>query len=138
MLIIRYPVSTNTCMEYPVYTYYPFLSLHYCNVWVLKRQSVSFLPLDDIAEAYNLIKDLEPTTPQEYILKGVVNAALGQEQGSVSESFWQKINIFGITLWRKNLIICENHCIFNEFAERASQDSATIYLDRVRISQWMW
>ena len=39
---------------------------------------------DDIPEAYNLIKDLEPTTPQEYILKGVVNAALGQEQGSVS------------------------------------------------------
>jgi intraflagellar transport protein 56 len=40
--------------------------------------------LDDVNEAYNLIKDLEPTTPQEYILKGVVNAALGQEQGSVS------------------------------------------------------
>ena len=39
---------------------------------------------DDIDEAYNLIKDLEPATPQEYILKGVVNAALGQEQGSVS------------------------------------------------------
>ena len=35
-----------------------------------------------MAEAYNLIKDLEPTSPQEYILKGVVNAALGQEQGS--------------------------------------------------------
>ena len=43
----------------------------------------SILSLDDIGEAYNLIKDLEPTTPQEYILKGVVNAALGQEQGSV-------------------------------------------------------
>ena len=28
------------------------------------------------------MKDLEPTTPQEYILKGVVNAALGQEQNS--------------------------------------------------------
>jgi len=28
--------------------------------------------------------DLEPTTPQEYILKGVVNAVLGQEQGIVS------------------------------------------------------
>lgn len=38
---------------------------------------------DDIPEAYNLIKDLEPTTPQEYILKGVVNAALGQDQGTV-------------------------------------------------------
>ena len=35
-------------------------------------------------EANNLMKDLEPTTPQEYILKGVVNAALGQEQGIVS------------------------------------------------------
>ncbi len=27
-------------------------------------------------------QDLEPTTPQDYILKGVVNAALGQEQNS--------------------------------------------------------
>lgn len=43
---------------------------------------IYFLKQDDVPEAYNLIKDLEPTTPQEYILKGVVNAALGQEQGS--------------------------------------------------------
>ena len=43
--------------------------------------------IDDVQEAYNLIKDLEPTTPQEYILKGVVNAALGQEQGSVSKPY---------------------------------------------------
>ncbi|PVD38254.1 hypothetical protein C0Q70_00865 [Pomacea canaliculata] len=43
---------------------------------------IYYLKQDDITEAYNLIKDLEPTTPQEYILKGVVNAALGQEQGS--------------------------------------------------------
>ena len=35
-------------------------------------------------EAYDLIKDLEPTNPQEYIIKAVVNAALGQEQQSVS------------------------------------------------------
>jgi hypothetical protein len=38
-------------------------------------------------EANALMKDLEPTTPQEYILKGVVNAALGQEQGIVSFYF---------------------------------------------------
>ncbi|XP_062508918.1 intraflagellar transport protein 56-like isoform X2 [Corticium candelabrum] len=37
---------------------------------------------DDVMEAYSLIKDLEPSTPQEYILKGVVNAAVGQEQNS--------------------------------------------------------
>jgi intraflagellar transport protein 56 len=29
----------------------------------------------EVNEAYELVKDLEPTTPQEYILKGVVNAS---------------------------------------------------------------
>eukprot|EP01137_Pigoraptor_chileana_P005442 Opistho-2@2870 len=43
---------------------------------------IYYLRQDDLLEAYNLLKDLEPTTPQEYILKGVVNAALGQEQDS--------------------------------------------------------
>lgn len=37
---------------------------------------------DGIQEAHDLIKDLEPTTPQEYILKGVVNANVGQLMGS--------------------------------------------------------
>eukprot|EP00217_Crustomastix_stigmatica_P015940 CAMPEP_0183789418 /NCGR_PEP_ID=MMETSP0803_2-20130417/410_1 /TAXON_ID=195967 /ORGANISM="Crustomastix stigmata, Strain CCMP3273" /LENGTH=557 /DNA_ID=CAMNT_0026033587 /DNA_START=70 /DNA_END=1743 /DNA_ORIENTATION=+ len=32
----------------------------------------------EVKEAYALIKDLEPTTPQEYILKGVVHACQGQ------------------------------------------------------------
>eukprot|EP00795_Rhopilema_esculentum_P009360 gene9360-17064_t len=36
----------------------------------------------DVTEAYSLIKDLEPTTPSEYILKGTVNATMGQEQRS--------------------------------------------------------
>jgi intraflagellar transport protein 56 len=43
---------------------------------------IYFLREDELQEAFNLLKDLEPTTPQEYILKGVVNAALGQEQDS--------------------------------------------------------
>lgn len=38
---------------------------------------------DDTAAANALMKDLDPSTPQEYILKGVVNAAVGYEQGSV-------------------------------------------------------
>lgn len=38
----------------------------------------------NIEEAYQLIKDLEPSSPQEYILKAVANAFIGQEQGSVS------------------------------------------------------
>lgn len=43
---------------------------------------IYYLKQDDIPEAYNLIKDIDPSTPPEYILKGVVNAALGQEQES--------------------------------------------------------
>jgi len=38
---------------------------------------IYYLQQDEIEEAYNLIKDLEPSTPQEYILKGVVNASVG-------------------------------------------------------------
>ncbi|CAH8508550.1 unnamed protein product [Dicrocoelium dendriticum] len=37
---------------------------------------------DGIQEAYELTKVIEPTTPQEYVLKSVVNAILGQDQGS--------------------------------------------------------
>jgi intraflagellar transport protein 56 len=40
------------------------------------------LRTDEPLEAYNLIKDLEPTIPREYILKGVVYAAMGQRTGS--------------------------------------------------------
>mmetsp|Transcript_132527 Transcript_132527/g.230455 ORF Transcript_132527/g.230455 Transcript_132527/m.230455 type:complete len:567 (+) Transcript_132527:93-1793(+) len=40
------------------------------------------LRTDEVVEAYNLIKDLEPSVPREYILKGVVFAALGQRTGS--------------------------------------------------------
>lgn len=38
---------------------------------------------EDNKEAYDLLKDLQPAVPQEYILKGVVNASLGQELNSV-------------------------------------------------------
>mmetsp|Transcript_15366 Transcript_15366/g.36287 ORF Transcript_15366/g.36287 Transcript_15366/m.36287 type:complete len:563 (-) Transcript_15366:128-1816(-) len=33
---------------------------------------------EEFKEAHALIKDLEPSTPEEYILKGVVNACIGQ------------------------------------------------------------
>jgi intraflagellar transport protein 56 len=40
------------------------------------------LRTEEVNEAYKLIKDLEPSVPREYILKGVVFAALGQVTGS--------------------------------------------------------
>lgn len=40
------------------------------------------LRTEEVQEAFNLIKDVEPSVPREYILKGVVFAALGQANGS--------------------------------------------------------
>jgi len=40
------------------------------------------LRTEEVTEAYNLVKDVEPAVPREYILKGVVFAALGQKTGS--------------------------------------------------------
>ena len=42
-----------------------------------------FVRIDDLEHAYELMKDVEPLQPAEYILKGVVNAAYGQEHNSV-------------------------------------------------------
>ncbi|XP_068237656.1 intraflagellar transport protein 56 [Palaemon carinicauda] len=57
---------------------------------------IYYLKQDEIQEAYALLKDLEPTVPQEYILKGVVNAAIGQETGSrenlkVAQQYFQLV-----------------------------------------------
>merc|ERR1719456_2053127 len=43
---------------------------------------IYYLRADEVVEAYNLMKDLEPSVPREYVLKGVVFAALGQKTGS--------------------------------------------------------
>lgn len=39
---------------------------------------VCHLRNDEIEEAHELVKDMEPATPAQYILKGVVHAAMGQ------------------------------------------------------------
>eukprot|EP01002_Notosolenus_urceolatus_P015232 NODE_756_length_1806_cov_71.355720_g616_i0.p2 GENE.NODE_756_length_1806_cov_71.355720_g616_i0~~NODE_756_length_1806_cov_71.355720_g616_i0.p2 ORF type:complete len:572 (-),score=232.12 NODE_756_length_1806_cov_71.355720_g616_i0:90-1667(-) len=51
---------------------------------------------DEVQEAYELIKHLDPQTPQEYILKGVVNASIGQMTDSrdhirMAEQYFQLV-----------------------------------------------
>ncbi|KAH8420897.1 hypothetical protein KR222_008665, partial [Zaprionus bogoriensis] len=41
--------------------------------------AIYYLKQGDIQEAHALMKELQPTSPHEYILKGVVHAALGQQ-----------------------------------------------------------
>ena len=64
---------------------------------------IYFLRQDDVNEAYGLIKNLEPTVPQEYILKGVVNAAVGQESSSrehlkIAQQYFQLVSRYLITV----------------------------------------
>lgn len=40
-------------------------------IYYLRKQSIN--------EAYELVRDIEPATPQEYIIKGVVHATIGQQ-----------------------------------------------------------
>eukprot|EP00762_Andalucia_godoyi_P000705 ANDGO_05341.mRNA.1 Intraflagellar transport protein 56 len=43
---------------------------------------IHYLKNAEFEEAYELMKDVEPSAPQEYILKGVVNACVGQRKDS--------------------------------------------------------
>jgi intraflagellar transport protein 56 len=45
---------------------------------LLFSQIIYYLRHGSINEAYELVNDLDPATPQEYIIKGVVHATLGQ------------------------------------------------------------
>ena len=57
---------------------------------------IHYLRNGEIEEALNLVKDLEPQTPQEYILKGVVHASVGQqfndqEQLKMAQQYFQLV-----------------------------------------------
>ncbi|CAF3059305.1 unnamed protein product [Rotaria socialis] len=57
---------------------------------------IYYLKEDDLDHAYDLMKDVEPLQPAEYILKGVVNAAYGQEHNSrdhikTAQSYFQLV-----------------------------------------------
>ncbi|XP_064406103.1 intraflagellar transport protein 56-like [Halichondria panicea] len=44
--------------------------------------AIYHLKQDNVEDAYALIKDLEPSSPHEYILKAVANTVIGQEHGT--------------------------------------------------------
>ncbi|NWR78013.1 IFT56 protein, partial [Centropus unirufus] len=94
---------------------------------------IYYLQQDDVQEAYNLIKDLEPISPQEYILKGVVNAALGQEMGSkdhlkIAQQFFQLVG--------ESASECDTipgrQCMSSYFFLVRQFDNVVIYLNSVK------
>ncbi|NXG58068.1 IFT56 protein, partial [Hemiprocne comata] len=94
---------------------------------------IYYLRQGDVQVAYNLIKDLEPAAPQEYILKGVVNAALGQELGSkdhlkIAQQFFQLVG--------ESTSECDTipgrQCMSSYFFLLKQFDKVLMYLDSVK------
>lgn len=56
---------------------------------------IYYLKHDEVKEAYDLMKDLEPSVPQEYILKGTVSASMGQngnrEHLKIAQQYFQLV-----------------------------------------------
>ena len=69
---------------------------------------IYYLRQDEVKEAYGLIQDLEPTTPQEYILKAVVHSCIGQvgdstEHLKMAQQYFQLVRV---ECWGLGLRVC--------------------------------
>lgn len=86
-----------------------------------------------VADAYGLIKDLEPSIPQEYILKAVVNAAVGQRAGSREHI---KISQNNFHLVGNSPSECDTipgrQCMASHFFLRRMFEDAQIYLSSIK------
>merc|ERR1711871_236900 len=97
---------------------------------------IYYLQQDEIEEAYNLIKDLEPSTPQEYILKGVVNAAVGnlmdsREHLKMAQQYFQLV---GSSASECDTIPCRQ-CMASCFFLLRQFEDVMIYLKSVETYQ---
>lgn len=68
-------IQTPKYFSFIVHTYYFQIKF---SIFISKFQQ------EEYQDAFDLIKDLEPSVPQEYILKAVVQVTIGQETESVS------------------------------------------------------
>jgi len=86
-----------------------------------------------VADAYALIKDLEPSIPQEYILKAVVNAAVGQRAGSREHL---KLSQNNFHLVGNSPSECDTipgrQCMASHFFLRRMFEDAQIYLSSIK------
>ena len=55
------------------------------SVGLLVTSALFIISTDNVDDGYALIKDMAPTTPQEYILKAVALTMVGQEHDSVRQ-----------------------------------------------------
>ncbi|XP_015110497.1 intraflagellar transport protein 56 isoform X2 [Diachasma alloeum] len=94
---------------------------------------VYYLKQNDIQEAYDLIKDLEPAVPQEYILKGTVHALIGQDTGSRDsiKTAQQYFHLVGSSASECDTIP-GRHCMAACFFLRRQFEEVLVYLNSIK------
>ncbi|CAE7632943.1 TTC26 [Symbiodinium microadriaticum] len=94
---------------------------------------IYYLRHHQVQEAHDLIRDLEPATPQEYILKGVVHACIGQATGSrehlkVAQQCFQLVG----TSAHECDTIPGRQCMASCFFLMKQFDDVSIYLNSIK------
>jgi intraflagellar transport protein 56 len=94
---------------------------------------IYYLRHNSVHEAHELVKDLEPSTPQEYILKGVVHASIGQATGNrehmkVAQQCFQLVG----TSAHECDTIPGRQCMASCFFLMKQFDDVNIYLNSVK------
>ncbi|XP_063980878.1 intraflagellar transport protein 56 [Diachasmimorpha longicaudata] len=94
---------------------------------------IYYLKQNDIQEAYDLIKDLEPAVPQEYILKGTVHALIAQETGSRDsiKVAQQYFHLVGSSASECDTIP-GRHCMAACFFLRRQFEEVLVYLNSIK------
>ncbi|XP_050525435.1 intraflagellar transport protein 56 isoform X4 [Daktulosphaira vitifoliae] len=84
-------------------------------------------------EAYELIKDLEPASPQEYILKAIVNVVIGQEKEDRKqiEVGQQLFNLVGSSSSECDTIP-GRQCMASAFFLEGRYDEVNLYLNSIK------
>lgn len=94
---------------------------------------IYYLKQNDIQEAYELIKELEPAVPQEFILKGTVYAVIGQETSSrdIIKTAQQYFHLVGSSTSECDTIP-GRHCMAACFFLLRQFEEVLVYLNSIK------
>jgi intraflagellar transport protein 56 len=91
---------------------------------------------DDVQSAFNLVQDLEPSSPSEYILKGIANAAMGyktesREHLKIAQQYFQLVG--------GSASECDTipgrQCMASCFFLLRQFDDVMVYLNSIKVSK---
>ncbi|VDO03862.1 unnamed protein product [Rodentolepis nana] len=88
---------------------------------------------EDIGSAYELLKDIEPITPHECILKAIINTLIGQETGSIDhlKLAQQHFQSVGNSASECDTI-CGRQCMASYFFLLRQFENAIVYLNSIQ------